>query len=276
MAALVIALAAAPASPESAGQGSTVPFEFYKGHIFVYAFVNGQGPYLFGFDTGASGIGRADASLTEALSLPKVDEAANSDGITTVTNAVVAVDSLRLGDIEKHDVTLISRDYNHGRQDHAMKGIIARDFFADRLVTINYPKRTISFSDGALQPGAPGVVVYSGSFEIPVCFASGCYPGKLDTGSSRSLVVPKSLVGKIAATPPVAIGEARRTNGTASLYEITLKEPVRIGGISADGETVLYAEPSDDVINVGSDFLDEYVLTIDQRHHLLRLDKPGS
>jgi hypothetical protein len=271
---LALLLAGGSALAQPAAEPSTVPFELYKGHIFVHAFVNGRGPYLFGFDTGASGMGRADASLTKSLSLPKVEETANSDGIRTVTNDVVAVDSLRLGDIQKHDVRLISRDYNHGRQDHPIMGIIARDFFAGQLVTISYPMRAISFSEGALHAGEPGVVAYSGSFEIPVCFASGCYPGKVDTGSSRGLVIPKALVGKIAATAPVAIGEGRRTNGTASLYELTLKEPVRVGGISSDGEKVLYAEPSDDVINIGSDFLDDYVLTIDQQHHLLRISRP--
>ncbi len=51
---------------------SAVRFELHKGHLYVDAFVNGRGPFLFGFDTGASGMGRADSSLAAALSLPKV------------------------------------------------------------------------------------------------------------------------------------------------------------------------------------------------------------
>lgn len=257
-------------------QQPAVPFELYKGHIFVSVFVNGQGPYLFGFDTGASGMGRVDSTLTSQLALPKVGEEANSDGIRTVTTDVVQVDRVTLGDVEKHGLRLLARDYNHGRKDHAIAGIIGRDFFADRLVTIDYPHKRISFAKGSLNAGDPRVVAYGGSFVIAVCFASGCYPAKVDTGSSRSIVIPKNLVAKISASPPRPIGQAARTNSMATLYEMTLEEPVRVGGITAAGQTVLYAEPSDAMINVGSDFLKDYVLTIDQQHKLLKIDRPKS
>jgi hypothetical protein len=275
LAAAILAVAALGGATRPQQQ-PTVPFELYKGHIFVSAFVNGKGPYLFGFDTGASGMGRVDSTLTTQLSLPKAGEEANSDGIRTVTTDVVQVDVVRLGDVEKSDLKLLSRDYNHGRTDHAIAGIIGRDFFADRLVTIDYAHKRISFAKGSLNACDRRVVAYSGSFVIPVCFASGCYPGKVDTGSSRSIVIPKNLVAKISATAPKPIGEAARTNSVATLYEMTLQEPVRVGGITAAGQTVLYAEPSDTTINVGSDFLKDYVLTIDQQHKLLKIDRPGS
>jgi len=253
-----------------------IPFELDHGHIFVDAFVNGRGPFRFGFDTGASGIGRADRSLASALSLPKSDEAANSDGVTVETADVVAVESLRLGDLEKHHVQLISRDYNKGRKPglQPIMGIIARDFFADQLVTIDYPAREISFSRGRLQSGEAGVVAYGASFTIPVCFASGCYPGKIDTGSSRSFVVPKDLVPKLEAGQSTPIGQGLRTNGVATLYELTLNEPVHVGGVSATHQKILYAEPSGDTIVIGTEFLKDYVLTIDQQNHLLKISMP--
>jgi predicted aspartyl protease len=269
--AIVAALASIAAKP---APDPAIPFELYKGHIFVSASVNGKGPYLFGFDTGASGVGRVDSSLTAELSLPKIGEEANSDGITTVATDAVAVGALKVGDLEKRNLKLLSRDYNHGRTDHALAGIIGRDFFADRLVTIDYPNRRISFAEGALSASDPSVVAYSGSFVVPVCFASGCYPAKVDTGSSRSIVVPKDLVAEISASAPRSIGAAARTNSMAALYEMDLMEPVRIGGITAAGQTVFYAEPSDAMINVGSDFLKDYVLTIDQQHKLLKIEKP--
>ena len=53
-----------------------------------------------------------------------------------------------------------------------------------------------------------------------------------------------------------------------------LLEPVRVGNLTATKQKVLFAVPSDDSINVGSDFLKDYVLTLDQRHHLLRIARP--
>lgn len=267
---------AANPHPDSQYEPISIPFELDHGHIFVSAFVNGRGPFRFGFDTGASGIGRADSSLATALSLPKVDQAANSDGVKVDASDVVAVQSLRLGELEKHKVELISRDYNAGRNPglQPIMGIIARDFFADELVTIDYPARQISFSRGHLKPGDAGVVAYGASFTVPVCFASGCYPGKIDTGSSRSFVVPKDLVTRLSASEPKPIGQGLRTNGVATLYELTLNEPVHVGGVTATNQKVLYAEPSGPVIVIGTEFLKDYVLTIDQEAHLLKISMP--
>lgn len=256
-------------------QAFSVPFELDHGHIFVSVFVNGKGPYRFGFDTGASGIGRVDASLTAELQLAAVGTARTSDGIRTATANEVSVEDLRLGSIDRQDVALLSRDYNAGRKPglKPIQGIIGRDFFADALVSIDYPARTITFSAGSLA-NTPGAIAYDRSPGVPVCFSKACYPAKIDTGSSRSIVIPKELAGKVAAAPPVAIGQGARTNGVSQLYEMQLLEPVRIGDITVAAPKVLFAVPSDDTINIGSDFLKDYVLTLDQQHHLLRIHRP--
>ncbi len=255
----------------------SIPFELYKGHIFISAWVNGRGPYRFGFDTGASGIGRADAALTAELGLPGAGTVANSDGVTSTQSDLVAVRSLRVGDIERTGIALPSRDYNKGRKpgEQPMMGIIGRDFFGDRVVTVDYPARTITFGGKALRRGGRGVVAYGDGFAIPLCFASGCYPGKVDTGSSRGLVIPKDVVARISAGAPTLVGQAARTNGAATLYAVPLREPVGMGKASFAVATALYAEPSTDAINVGSDFLKDYVLTIDPQRHLLRIGAPA-
>ena len=254
-----------------------MPFELYRGHIYVQAFVNGKGPYRFVFDTGASGTGRADTRLVSELSLRAIGNVQNSDGISLGSMAVVSADSLRLGRIEKRNVELASRDYNVHRKpaEAPIMGIIGRDFFKDRMLTIDYPRRTIRFSNGRLTPREPGVVAYKPSFGIPVCFvAVGCFEGRVDSGSNRSLIIPKGLVGKVEASVPVRIGSGTSANTEFELYEMQLARPVRISGVTATKQTILYSDPSDDTINIGSDFLKDYVLAIDQRHGLLRISKP--
>ena len=266
---------AAKSDPRAAIPTFSVPFELDHGHIFNGVSVNGRGPNRFGFDTGASGVGRVDASLTSELRLPSDGTAEPNDGIRTASADEVAVQDLRVGMLDRHADTVLSRDYNGGRKTgmKPIQGIIARDFFADVLVTINYPARTITFSEGSLAD-APGAIPYGASLSIPVCFSKSCYPAKIDTGSSRSIVIPKDLAAKIAATTPTAIGQGARTNGVSQLFEMQLLEPVRVGNVTATGQKVLFTVPSDDSINVGSDFLKDYVLTIDQRHHLLRIARP--
>jgi len=278
----IIALALSAGSParaaDSAAKRFTVPFELYKGHIYISAFVNGKGPYRFIFDTGASGMGRADRRLVSELGLQTVRQVQNSDGINTSAMIVVAADSLRVGNLDKHQVELPSRDYNIHRKtgEAPVMGLIGRDFYRDRLLTIDYPARTISFSNGRLKPKGKGVVAYKPSFAIPVCFSIGCFDGKVDSGSSRSIIITKDLVGRIPATPPTHVGSGTSANTDFELYEMTLSQPVRVSGVTAAAQKVLYSEPSDDTINVGSDFLKDYVLTIDQRHGLLRISGPAA
>jgi hypothetical protein len=254
----------------------SVPFELYKGHIYVHAFVNGQGPYRFVFDTGASGIGRADTRLVKELSLRVTGQEQNSDGINVAPITMVAADSVRLGGLEKRDVILASRDYNVNRKpsEAPVMGIIGRDFFTERLLTIDYPARKIILSRGSLSARQRGVVAYKPSFSIPVCFKAGCFEGEVDSGSNRSLIIPKALVGLVEASAPVRIGSGTSANTSFELYEMQLAQPVRISGVTATNQKILYSEPSDDTINIGSDFLKDYVLTIDQRHRLLRISKP--
>jgi predicted aspartyl protease len=258
-----------------ADQPSTVPFEFYKSHIYVSAFVDGKGPYRFIVDTGASGTGRADQRLVAELSLRPVGHEQNSDGINSAPILLVSADSLRLGNLEKHHVTLASRDYNLQLKpgEAPVMGIIGREFFKNRLLTIDYPARTIRFTNGRLRPGDAGVVAYKTDLTIPVCFALGCFDGRVDSGSDGSLMVPKSLASRIPATAPVAAGSATAANTHFKLWEEQLLQPVRISGVTATNQKILYSDPSDELINIGSDFLKDYVLTIDQRHHLLRISR---
>jgi predicted aspartyl protease len=276
VAALGVSGVASSSPHRSAARPLTVPFELYKGHIYVSVFVNGKGPYRFVFDTGASGMGRADVRLVDALSLKRIGQEQNSDGINVAQIDIVAADSLRLGDMERDNVALASRDYNRHRKpgEAPVMGIIGRDFFKDRLLTVDYPARTISFTSGRLRADQAGVVHYAPSFRIPVCFTIGCREGKVDTGSSESLVIPKALAENIAASPPVHVGSATSANTMFELYEMRLKQPVRISAVTARNQRVVYSEPSDDTINVGTGFLKDYVLTIDQPHQLLRISRP--
>ena len=48
----------------------SLPFRTIDGRIYLDVMVNGEGPFVFALDTGASGMGRADATLAAALNLP--------------------------------------------------------------------------------------------------------------------------------------------------------------------------------------------------------------
>ena len=88
-----------------------VPFRTIDGRIYVDVLVNGRGPYVFALDTGASGMGRADASLVAALGLAPVGKGQASDGIKQAEVDLVKIRSLKFGNLERRDLEIIARDY---------------------------------------------------------------------------------------------------------------------------------------------------------------------
>ena len=176
-----------------------VPFEVVDGRIYVQAQVNGRGPYRFAVDTGASGLARADASLVATLGLRLQGQAGNSDGVRTAQADTTHLASLALGGLVRYDFDVITRDYS-GRKspEAAFSGIIAREFFGDGLLVIDYPKQVLSFTRArALATTDPGVLAYERAFRVPVSIGGLNTVGNLDTGANVNFVLPKALYDQV-------------------------------------------------------------------------------
>lgn len=125
--------------PDAAAMLVRVPFRIVDGRIYLDVQVNGEGPFTFAVDTGASGIGRADLSLVKALALPLAETGAASDGVSTATVPTTTLAELRLGDHVMRNVEVIARDYSgrmpprkrHRR--HSRARFLCRRHAADRL-----------------------------------------------------------------------------------------------------------------------------------------------
>jgi len=150
--------------------GLKMPFDIVDGRIYVQARVNGRGPFKFAVDTGASGWGRADASLVAALHLKMHKPAMTSDGVRAAKVATVHLDSLELGGLSRKNLDVVTRDYSSRMSpDAAFSGIIGREFFADGLLIIDYPARTLSFSRKlSLSPSEAHVLSYERAFRVPI------------------------------------------------------------------------------------------------------------
>lgn len=250
------------------------PFEVVGGRIYVQARVNGAGPYRFMFDTGASGMGRADTSLVQELSIPIAGTTTNSDGVNTTTINVVRLQSLSLGGMSRTNVDVLSRDYSRDGATVRISGIIGREFFADGLLVIDYPARTLLFTRASLRPGDAGVLAYRDNFHVPVTIGAETVEGSLDTGSNLTMHVPRSLYDRIGADPLVPAGEGRRANTVFQLYSTRLHGPVRIGALSASDIPVMVSDRAPR-LNIGAGFLKDYVLAFDQRSQLVALCPPA-
>jgi predicted aspartyl protease len=249
-----------------------VPFDVVDGRIYVEARVDGQGPFRFAVDTGASGWGRADAGLVARLHLKAQEPTTTTDGVETAAVATVHLDALELGGLSRKNLDVITRDYSSRMPpDHAFSGIIGREFFADGLLIIDYPGRTLSFTRHlSLAPTEEGVLAYERAFRVPVSIGDVYTEGNLDTGANVAFVLPRSLFERVSATPLELAGQGQLTNSRIETGRSTVRGPFRIGGASLSNVEVRVSDRYPELL-VGAHALQHFVLMIDQRSRSIAL-----
>jgi len=262
------AFAEAPASSFTV----RVPFDVVDGRIYVQARVNGRGPFRFAVDTGASGLGRADKLLVSALDLKVVGTSSTSDGVQSATVDTVQLDTLELGGLSKRGVEAITRDYgSRMKADAAFHGILARDFFADGLLILDYPNKTLSFSPTlSLPAGGDSLLRYERAFRVPVTIGEHRMEANLDSGANVSLVMPQALYDKVSRAPLQEAGPGTLTNTRIETRRGVLDQPLTIGSAMLAGVEARVSERFPEVL-VGAHVLQNYTVLIDQRAKLIAL-----
>ncbi|WP_439566915.1 aspartyl protease family protein [Sphingopyxis sp.] len=250
----------------------SVPFRTVDGRIYVEARVDGKGPLTFAVDTGASGIGRADASLVQRLGLPVHGSGETSDGVATAKVDTVRLASLDLGGFVRRDLEVITRDYSSRMAAEArFDGIIGREFFADGLLVIDYPARTLTFTRGpGLTRGGAGVLGYDRAFRVPVAIGDTMAEGNLDTGANVAFVLPQSLFDRVGGGPVEAAGAGRLTNTSVETGRATVHGPFRIGAAMLSDVEVRVSAKYPELL-VGAHALQHFALLIDQRTQSIAL-----
>ena len=252
-----------------------VPFEIVGGRIYVPVRVNGSGPYRFAVDTGASGMGRADKSLTIALHLQVSGANQSSDGVSTETVNTVHLDKLDLGGLVHENFDVITRDYSSSvPPEAAISGIIGRDFFSDGLLVVDYPSRMLWFSRGlGLSIHNRGALAYERPFRVPVLIGELQTTANLDSGAGVSLVLPRATYDQLSSNPLQVAGRANLTNNSIETGHATVHGPLRFGDVDAADIDARVAEQYPEVM-VGAEILQHYALAIDQRARLVALCAP--
>jgi len=262
------ALAAAPAERFAV----RVPFEVVDGRIYVQASVNGRGPFRFAVDTGAGGVARADTALVKALDLKPHGTGLASDGVTSAAVETVRFDSLALGALSAQGGEAIARDYGSRMPaPAALHGILARDFFADGLLILDYPNRTLSFSrELALPAHDPSLLGYDKAFRVPIAVGGIATQGNLDTGANVSLVMPRRLYDRLSGAPLAAAGQATLSNTQIDTGRALLEESVTIGAARIDKVEARVSDRYPELL-VGAHILEKFTLMIDQRSRRIAL-----
>ncbi len=237
--------------------------------IINEVYVNGMGPFSFMIDLGASGTGRIDKSLYDSLDLKVSGTKVNSDGTgSTWEQKTVFVDQLKLGSIQFDEVDLPMRDYWEG----VKFGILGLDFFSDRLLTIDYPNRLVKIGGKSLDRNHEGVMPYNRAIIVEGKAGGVNTSFSIDTGSQLNFHFSKhfleenglnyNLTGKTT--------KLERSGSEGLGFEAKLKGEVTLGLVKISDPIIWISElQNPDRVNVGSAFLSNYIVSIDQTNRLV-------
>lgn len=246
----------------------------FKGTIFnrplLEVTVNDEGSYDFALDIGASGIGRINKPLYDEFNFSIIGTQMNSDGINIREEKTVKVDKLNVGSLVIEDSELIMRDY-----DVPISGILGRDFFAEKTLTIDFPNNRIILDDKPLdQKSTKNTLSYERPFWITGKIGDVSTQYNLDTGSSGGFVFPKSFLinNNIKFEETGIKKEGKRTNTDVELTEVKLYDNIEIGGIVFQNPIILVNDELNE-INVGSKILKDFIIIIDQKNNLIKITK---
>lgn len=115
--------------------------------VMVPAYVNGQGPFDFILDTGAS-VTVLSAELARSLGIEdgETEEAFGAGGKVEAT--MCKVESVSVGEHEQKDVQVAVVDFAGQCFGGGAKGIVGYNFLKNYSVTVDYPRSVLCLESG--------------------------------------------------------------------------------------------------------------------------------
>jgi len=271
---------------DAPAQPAPIPLQSLLNLMFAEVYVNGQGPFRFLIDTGATQT-VLSAKLADRLGLKKI--AANImhgvGGEGKLDSAVYRVDSLKVGDVTVKNLPMGTVD--NPILDQVLDGIIGTATFSDFYVTLDYPKQQLEISRKL--PAEGGTVVplwcFSGLLLAPV-EVNGKFKANLliDTGADNTLLshavaeelgITKDTPGAQLNLPIGGVGGL--DNGVLMVPNVSLKTSfdektydVLLSLNLKDMSSLLQTELSG---VLGYESLKEYRITLDYSKAEIRLSK---
>lgn len=257
-----------------------IPMQTGDGMPTVEVMVNGQGPFVFGFDTGAQAGPRIDASLVEKLKLKSTGQVQATDPSrrNVQTSETYKLDSVVIGGLRLTDVTVASRNYQNSPRPLKVDGILGLSLLADYLVTLDFPAKKLRLDKGEL-PKSDGAEILdykneAGIAQVELSVGDKKIKAHLDTGNAiGAFVFPTAFAEKLnLAGEPHVVGRARSATGDMEIKQVQLKDVIKLGRHEFPDATIVYPALGD-IGNIGVKTLSQFVITFDQKNERVRLKK---
>jgi hypothetical protein len=257
-----------------------IPMQTGAGMPTVEVMINGQGPFVFGFDTGAQAGPRIDASLVEKFNLKPTGEVQATDPSRRnfQTSQTYKLDSLSVGNVRLTDVTVISREFKNSPRPLKVDGILGLNAFADYLVTLDFPAKKLRIEKGEL-PKSDGAEVLdykndAGIATLELSVGDKKIKAHLDTGNAiGAFVFPTAFAEKLNfADEPRVVGRARSATGDMEIKQVQVKDVIKLGRHEFPDATIVFPALGD-IGNVGVKTLSQFVVTFDQHNERVQLKR---
>jgi PDZ domain-containing protein/aspartyl protease len=263
---------------------AVLPFKLINNHIYAYVKIDGQGPYLFIFDTG--GVNLVTPTLAKALG-HKVEGQmeARGNGSGTMESGFTKVGKLELGDaaISAQTFAALPLDALSDVEGFDQSGMIGFETFRRFVTRIDYGAHTITLIEPKYFDSKDAGTAVPLKFDGNVAEVEAAYNGihgtfMLDTGARSSLTLTSPFVAKHGLRAIAAKGVDAATGW--GVGGITRSYVERAGTLSFAGSDVENAvvqlstdtgggmAQSDIAGNIGAGILKRYVLTLDYEHNV--------
>ncbi|MEX2244218.1 MAG: retropepsin-like aspartic protease [Fimbriimonadaceae bacterium] len=248
---------------------TTVPFDLRTMRPVLEVFINGDGPFKFVLDTGASST-MVSWDLAERLKLPRngvaMVGAPNSAALSRVP--MHRIKELRVGDLKFFGVSaaaIMDKDFTKALN---ADGIVSAQDFRGYLVTLDYRQRQLVIEPGRL-PVADGKQVFDSPLRANVPGIELEVMGEktyfhLDTGSPFHIALPGRMVTETAkfSRQPTMGGTAATIAGQFLVYYAQLAGDITIGKYKEEKPAVQIMDKMP-YGNLGYRFFRDYKVTFD-------------
>lgn len=267
-------LAAQDTAVEPAAQIHQAPMIERYGKPYVMVTINGRGPYRFVIDTGTGADALVTPALAQELGLPTVGQALLSDpsGQGSKKAPIVLLQSLDFAGVHFSAVRAVSHPFFS--EAGTCDGLLGFTLFRDFLLTLDFPNRLVTLSDGTLAPdGGKSVLPFRMPDGVPLAIlkVDGLQPveAQLDSGGG-GLVIPEKLAAQLRYdVDPVVYASGRSVSTRFQLKAAKLASDVKIGRYTFT-HPVVEIHPAFPLVNFGSPPMQIFAITFDQHNHLVR------
>ena len=272
----------APSIIEVPPSGVTLPMRDFGGRPVVEVRINGNGPFAFILDTGAS-ITVVDQELAKELSLDSAAGVRADSGGGGAGPRIVTVNTLNVADAMIGGfMTAVMPLSGLLKTDGAPRGVLSASSFPGCLVSFDFPKKLITIKKGALAAAdSQTIFLYPDDGDlpsVPIRIAGHETRVHLDTGSASTLTLPRRFLTELPLTSqPKDSGSARLLGGSSPISSAAVDGALEIGIYRIELTEIFFSDmrlggeigPG----NLGYGVLRDFVVTLDSRSRRVKLER---